>query len=89
MDQGPRLGQGFRANNSLANFWTAAENLSWQPRLRVRSWCPAALVDKSYMKRIAPEIYGGALRENPELIGMHAENIEEPPIWAISTNYWL
>jgi hypothetical protein len=41
------------------------------------------------MKRIAPEIYGGALRENPELIGMHAENIEEPPIWAISTNYWL
>jgi pimeloyl-ACP methyl ester carboxylesterase len=35
---------------------------------------PRRYTDKGYMKKIAPKIYGGVLRENPELIGMHAEN---------------
>ena len=33
---------------------------------------PRRYTDKDYMDRVAPEIYGGAFRENPSLIGSHA-----------------
>jgi poly(3-hydroxyalkanoate) depolymerase len=36
---------------------------------------PRRYTDRSYMMRIAAEIYGGALRENPGLIAMHAANM--------------
>jgi poly(3-hydroxyalkanoate) depolymerase len=33
---------------------------------------PRRYTDKDYMKKIAPEVYGGAFRREPSLIGMHA-----------------
>jgi len=33
---------------------------------------PRRYIDKDYMKRIAADIYGGAFREDPSLIGAHA-----------------
>src|SRR5260370_42234255 len=33
---------------------------------------PRRYLDKGFMRRVAPEIYGGAFRENPELIARHA-----------------
>jgi poly(3-hydroxyalkanoate) depolymerase len=34
---------------------------------------PRRYLDKGFMRRVAPEIYGGAFRQNPELIAKHAE----------------
>jgi poly(3-hydroxyalkanoate) depolymerase len=33
---------------------------------------PRRYTDKDYMKRVAPELYGGAFRSDPSLIGRHA-----------------
>jgi hypothetical protein len=33
---------------------------------------PRRYVDRDYMRSIAPEIYGGAFRDDPELISKHA-----------------
>jgi poly(3-hydroxyalkanoate) depolymerase len=33
---------------------------------------PRRYVDKGYMSKVAPEIYGGAIRKDPSLIGPHA-----------------
>jgi poly(3-hydroxyalkanoate) depolymerase len=33
---------------------------------------PRRYTDKAYMKRIAPDLYGGAFRNDPSLIGQHA-----------------
>ncbi|HXW19558.1 MAG TPA: poly(3-hydroxyalkanoate) depolymerase [Roseiarcus sp.] len=37
---------------------------------------PRRYLDKTYMRKIAPEIYGGAFRKDPSLIGRHAEAME-------------
>jgi poly(3-hydroxyalkanoate) depolymerase len=34
---------------------------------------PRRYTDKDYMSRVAPEIYGGAFRKDPSLIGSHAK----------------
>jgi poly(3-hydroxyalkanoate) depolymerase len=34
---------------------------------------PRRYLDPAYMRRVAPEIYGGALRHDPELIARHAQ----------------
>jgi poly(3-hydroxyalkanoate) depolymerase len=36
---------------------------------------PRRYTDKDYMNKVAPEIYGGAFRKNPSLIGSHASAI--------------
>jgi hypothetical protein len=33
---------------------------------------PRRYTDKDYMRKVAPEIYGGDFRKNPSLIGAHA-----------------
>ena len=33
---------------------------------------PRRYTDKDYMRKVGPQIYGGAFRQNPSLIGLHA-----------------
>lgn len=42
------------------------------PPVLWRMTTPRRYIDKDYMSRIAPEIYGGAFRTDPSLIGRHA-----------------
>lgn len=37
---------------------------------------PRRYVDKEYMRKIAADIYGGAFRDDPDLIGSHAKNMK-------------
>jgi len=43
------------------------------PRVLWKMATPRRYVDKGYMRRVAPEIYGGALRDNPDLIAAYAQ----------------
>jgi poly(3-hydroxyalkanoate) depolymerase len=42
------------------------------PRVLWKLATPRRYVDKGFMRRVAPEIYGGAFRKNPQLIEAHA-----------------
>jgi pimeloyl-ACP methyl ester carboxylesterase len=42
------------------------------PRVLWKMATPRRYLDRSYMRRVAAEIYGGAFRENPDLIEAHA-----------------
>jgi poly(3-hydroxyalkanoate) depolymerase len=42
------------------------------PRVLWKMATPRRYIDKDFMRRVAPEIYGGAFRENPQLIEAHA-----------------
>ena len=42
------------------------------PRVLWKMATPRRYVDKGFMRRVAPEIYGGAFRENPQLIEAYA-----------------
>jgi poly(3-hydroxyalkanoate) depolymerase len=42
------------------------------PRVLWKMATPRRFVDKGFMRRVAPEIYGGAFRENPQLIEAYA-----------------
>ena len=49
---------------------------SWYPVRQVRCSCSrrrAATWDKDYTRKSAPEIYGGAFKKDPSLIGRHAD----------------
>jgi poly(3-hydroxyalkanoate) depolymerase len=39
---------------------------------------PRRYTDKDYMSKVAPEIYGGAFRKNPSLIGSHTRAMRGP-----------
>ena len=39
---------------------------------------PRRYTDKDYMRKVAPEIYGGAFRKDPSLIGSHARAMRGP-----------
>ena len=43
------------------------------PRVLWKMATPRRYLDKGFMRRVAPEIYGGAFRDNPNLIAEHAE----------------
>jgi poly(3-hydroxyalkanoate) depolymerase len=43
-----------------------------RPRVLLKMATPRRYLDKGFMRRVAPEIYGGAFRENPEFIARHA-----------------
>src|SRR6202167_2102024 len=43
------------------------------PRVLWKMATPRRYIDKGFMRSVAPEIYGGAFRQNPELIEAHAE----------------
>ena len=36
---------------------------------------PRRYTDKDYMRKVAPELYGGDFRRNPSLIGAHARTM--------------
>jgi poly(3-hydroxyalkanoate) depolymerase len=42
------------------------------PRVLWKMATPRRYVDKGFMRTVAPEIYGGAFRQNPNLIEAHA-----------------
>ena len=44
-----------------------------RPQALLRMATPRRYWDKDYMRKIAPEIYGGAFRKDPSMIGRHAE----------------
>jgi len=39
---------------------------------------PRRYYDPAYLKRVAPEIYGGAMRRDPQLIERHVDHIDPP-----------
>src|SRR5262244_512713 len=43
------------------------------PRVLWKLATPRRYLDRGFMRRVAPQIYGGAFRDNPELITKHAE----------------
>lgn len=43
------------------------------PRVLWKMATPRRYTDKGFMRRVAPEIYGGAFRNNPDLIAAYAE----------------
>jgi poly(3-hydroxyalkanoate) depolymerase len=43
------------------------------PQAILRMATPRRYLDKNYMHKIAPDLYGGAFRKDPSLIGRHAE----------------
>ena len=43
------------------------------PRVLWKMATPRRYTDRGFMRRVAPEIYGGAFRDNPDLIAAHAE----------------
>jgi poly(3-hydroxyalkanoate) depolymerase len=44
-----------------------------RPEALIRMATPRRYWDKGYMRKVAPELYGGAFRKDPSLIGRHAE----------------
>src|SRR5262245_31264397 len=43
------------------------------PRVLWKLATPRRYLDRGFMRRVAPQIYGGAFRDNPELIAKHAD----------------
>jgi poly(3-hydroxyalkanoate) depolymerase len=43
------------------------------PRVLWKMATPRRYIDKDFMRRVAPEIYGGAFRNNPDALAAHAE----------------
>jgi pimeloyl-ACP methyl ester carboxylesterase len=43
------------------------------PRVLWKMATPRRYIDKNFMRRVAPEIYGGAFRNNPDALAAHAE----------------
>ena len=51
-----------------------ATMLPGHPRVLLKMINPRRYVDKGYMKRVAPELYGGDLRHNPEAIKLFTDH---------------
>ena len=43
------------------------------PRVLWKLATPRRYIDKDFMRRVAPEIYGGAFRNNPDILAAHAK----------------
>ena len=43
------------------------------PQAILRMATPRRYLDKNYMRKVAPDLYGGAFRKDPSMIGRHAE----------------
>jgi poly(3-hydroxyalkanoate) depolymerase len=54
------------------------------PRVLWKMATPRRYVDKGFMRRVAPEIYGGAFRDNPDLIAAYAQ-----AMWGASERGYL
>ena len=45
------------------------------PRVLWKLATPRRYIDKDFMRRVAPEIYGGAFRNNPDILAAHAKGM--------------
>jgi poly(3-hydroxyalkanoate) depolymerase len=57
----------------LAATSTGAISIPGSPKAILRMATPRRYLDKNYMRKIAPDLYGGAFRKDASLIGRHAE----------------
>ena len=48
------------------------------PQAILRMATPRRYLDKDYMRKIAPDLYGGAFRKDPSMIGRHAQAMFGP-----------
>jgi len=53
--------------------------------IRVKMASPRRYRDKAYMKRIAPQIYGGAFRHDPDAVDKHLRHVQ----WSSDHGYYL
>lgn len=60
----------------LAATSTGAIMVPARPSVLWKMATPRRYTDKGYMKKVAPEIYGGAFRRDPSLIGPHANAMQ-------------
>jgi poly(3-hydroxyalkanoate) depolymerase len=44
-----------------------------RPQAFLRMATPRRYLDKNYMRKVAPDLYGGSFRKDPSMIGRHAE----------------
>jgi poly(3-hydroxyalkanoate) depolymerase len=44
-----------------------------RPQAILRMATPRRYLDKNYMRKVAPDLYGGSFRKDPSMIGRHAE----------------
>ena len=56
-----------------------------KPSVLLKMASPRRYRDRGYMKRIAGEIYGGAMRHSPELVRQHLRHVR----WASDAGYYL
>jgi len=56
-----------------------------KPSVLLKMVSPRRYRDRAYMKRIAGEIYGGAMRHSPELVRQHLRHVR----WASDAGYYL
>ncbi|HYX03904.1 MAG TPA: poly(3-hydroxyalkanoate) depolymerase [Reyranella sp.] len=56
-----------------------------KPSVLLKMASPRRYRDRGYMKRIAGEIYGGAMRHSPELVGQHLRHVR----WTSDAGYYL
>jgi pimeloyl-ACP methyl ester carboxylesterase len=56
-----------------------------KPSVMLRMATPRRYKDPNYLKRIAGDIYGGAFRGSPELVGKHLRHVH----WSSNYGYYL
>jgi len=56
-----------------------------KPSVLLKMISPRRYKDESYLKRVAGDIYGGALRASPDLVGGHLRHVK----WASDYGYYL
>jgi len=56
-----------------------------KPSVLLKMISPRRYKDESYLKRVAGDIYGGALRASPDLVGRHLRHVK----WASDYGYYL
>ncbi|MBV8106162.1 MAG: poly(3-hydroxyalkanoate) depolymerase [Hyphomicrobiales bacterium] len=57
----------------LAATSPGAISIPGSPKAILRMATPRRYLDKNYMRKIAPDLYGGAFRKDPSMIGRHTE----------------
>ena len=56
-----------------------------KPSVLLKMVTPRRYKDESYLKRVAGDIYGGAMRASPDLVGRHLRHVK----WASDYGYYL
>lgn len=56
-----------------------------KPSVLLKMITPRRYKDESYLKQVAGDIYGGAMRSSPDLVGRHLHHVK----WASDYGYYL